>query len=62
MKVPTLYCKKAVLYIDEILMLPVSISLYDDAGLFESYDFSGIEINRPFKENEFTRNFKGYGF
>lgn len=62
LKVPTLYCKKAILYIDETLMLPISLSLYDDLGLFESYEFSGIEINKPFKENEFSRNNKAYGF
>jgi hypothetical protein len=33
--VPTLYCQKAVLFIDEHLMLPVSLSLFDDKGLFE---------------------------
>ncbi len=62
LKVPTLYCKKAVVYISEKLMLPVSISLYDDKGLFESYDFSGLEINRPFARNEFNRDYPGYGF
>jgi len=61
-KVPTLFCKKAVLYIDDKLFLPISISLYDDAGLFESYDFSGIEVNKPFAENEFKKSNKDYGF
>lgn len=61
-KVPTLFCKKAVIYLDEKSMLPVSISLYDDAGLFESYDFSAIEINPVFRENEFNKNFSEYGF
>ena len=62
LKVPTLYCKKAVLFIDEKLMLPVSISLYDDAGLFESYDFTAIEINKAIAPEEFTRNYRDYHF
>ena len=62
LKAPNLYSKKAILYIDEKLMVPVSISLYDDIGLFESYDYTNIEINKPFKENEFNRDFKDYGF
>lgn len=62
LKVPTLYCKKAVLFIDEKLLLPVSISLYDDSGLFESYDYSSVEINKPFKDSDFNRDNKSYGF
>ena len=62
LKVPNLFCKRAVIYIDERLMLPVSISLYDDKGLFESYEFSEIRINKPFRADEFDRDFKDYGF
>jgi hypothetical protein len=62
LKVPTLYCKKAILYIDEKLMLPISLSLYDDVGLFESYDYTNIEINKPFKPEEFSKDYKDYGF
>jgi len=62
LKVPTLYCKKAVLYIDDRLLLPVALSLYDDIGLFESYEYTNIEINKPFESNEFSKNFKDYGF
>jgi Protein of unknown function (DUF1571) len=61
-KIPNLYCKKALLYIDEKLMLPVSLNLSDDIGVFESYDFTGIEVNKPFKENEFKKDNKEYGF
>ncbi|MBK7817108.1 MAG: hypothetical protein IPJ60_05735 [Sphingobacteriaceae bacterium] len=38
--VPNLYCKKAVIFIDEKLMLPVSVSLYDDLGLFLHCQFA----------------------
>ena len=62
LKVPTLYCKKAILFIDEKLLLPVSITLYDDLGIFECYDYSAIEINKPFNETDFHRDNKSYGF
>jgi len=62
LKVPTLYCKKAILFIDQHLMLPVAISLYDDQGLFESYEYAKVEINKTFQPDEFTKRFKDYGF
>ncbi len=60
--VPNLYCKKAVIYIDEKLMLPVAVSLYDDQGLFESYEYPSILINSPIKEEEFNKDNKEYNF
>jgi hypothetical protein len=60
--VPNLYCKKAIIYIDQKTALPVSISLFDDKGLFENYDFSNIEINTLISSEEFTRAYKGYRF
>ena len=61
-KVPTFYCKKAVFYVEEKTMLPISVSIYDEVGLFESYDFFNLEVNKPIPANEFKRDFKGYGF
>jgi outer membrane lipoprotein-sorting protein len=62
LRVPTLYCRKAVLYIDEKMLLPVSITLYDDMGLFENYEFSNIQINKKISEEEFTKDYKDYHF
>lgn len=62
LQIPSMYCKKAVFYLDEKTMLPVSVSIYDDIGLFENYEYSNIKINKPFDEKEFTKEFKGYGF
>jgi len=61
-KIPTFYCKKAVFYVDEKSMLPISVSIYDEIGLFETYDFFNLEINKPIPAAEFNRDFKGYGF
>jgi hypothetical protein len=60
--VPTLYCKKAIIYLDQKTCLPVSISLYDDKGLFENYDFTNIETNPQIKPEEFTKAYKDYRF
>ncbi len=60
--VPSQFCKKAVIYLDEKMMVPVSISLSDDIGLFESYSFSAITINKAFHPEEFSINNKEYGF
>lgn len=62
LQVPTLYCRRAIIYIDDKLMLPVSISLYDDEGLLESYEYTGIEINKPIRPEEFEKSYKDYGF
>ncbi len=61
-KVPNLFCKKATLFIDEQSLLPISVSLSDDAGIFENYEFSKIEVNKPIKEEEFSKGYKDYHF
>lgn len=60
--VPTFYCKKAVFYVEEKTMLPISVAIYDEVGLFESYDFYNLEVNKVIPNTEFQRHFKGYGF
>lgn len=60
--VPNLYCKKAVLYIDEKLLVPVAVSLYDDVGLFESYEYPSIVINSLIADEEFDKDNKAYAF
>jgi hypothetical protein len=62
LKVPNLFCKKAIVYIDEKLMLPVAVSLSDDVGIFESYEFTKIDLNKPIKDEEFSKNYKDYHF
>ncbi len=61
-QVPKMYCKKAFLYISQDTYLPVSINLYDDKGLLESYDYLDVQKNISFDTSEFTKNYKGYNF
>ena len=61
-QLPHMYCKKAILYLDEKTMLPVSVSIYDDIGLFENYEYTNIILNKYIDEKEFTKGYKDYGF
>ncbi|MGZ3865460.1 MAG: DUF1571 domain-containing protein [Bacteroidia bacterium] len=61
-KVPLYYCKKAVFYLDEKTLLPVNVSVFDDVGLLENYDFLDVIINKPIDNKEFTESYKDYHF
>ncbi|MGE0568229.1 MAG: DUF1571 domain-containing protein [Bacteroidia bacterium] len=60
--VPNLYCKKALIFINARTYLPVSVSLYDDEGLFENYEYPETIHNQPLDESEFSRDNKKYHF
>ena len=62
LSVPTYYSKKMVMYIDKQLSLPVNIKIYDDKGLFESYEYVTIVVNPKFAEDEFSTKYKDYNF
>lgn len=62
LQVPVYYCKKAVFYLDDKTLLPISVNVFDDIGLFESYDFSNVIINKPFGPAEFDKGYKEYHF
>lgn len=61
-QVPQYYCKKAVFYVDEKTMLPISVAIFDEVGLFESYDFTNVILNKPIPAEEFTKEYKDYHF
>ena len=56
------YSNKAIMYIDKKTFIPVNLKVYDELGLFEAYEFYNMKINVAFAPDEFTKNFKGYGF
>lgn len=60
--VPNVYGSKMVLYIDKELLLPRVIKVYDDKGLFESYEYHDLQMNPKIAEEEFTKDYKEYGF
>lgn len=61
-QVPTSYAKKSVLLIDKGWKVPVNQKIYDDKGLYESYEYSNIRLNVKFAEDEFKRSYKDYNF
>lgn len=62
LQVPTTYARRTMVLIDKASLLPVSIAIYDDRGLFEQYDYYDLKPNAGFHDDEFTPDFKGYGF
>jgi len=61
-KVPNVYGSKMVLYIDKELLVPRVIKVYDEKGLFESYEYHDLQLNPKISEEEFTKDYKEYGF
>jgi hypothetical protein len=61
-KIPSHYAKKVVIHIDQLYYLPVAFKVYDNDGLFESYDYSSMIVNPKFEADEFSKDFKAYGF
>jgi len=61
-KIPTGYCPKMLLYIDQNNWTPVKMEVHDDKGLYELYEYSEVEINPTFAKEEFTSSYPGYGF
>jgi outer membrane lipoprotein-sorting protein len=61
-KVPTAYSKMTVLFIDQQNYLPIGSRVYDDKGLFESYEYNELQVNPVISREEFTRDYKEYSF
>jgi hypothetical protein len=60
--IPVPYSNKAIVYIDKKTFMPVSVKIYDEEGLYEAYEFYNIRLNVTFAANEFSKNYKDYGF
>ncbi len=61
-QVPTAYAKLTLLLIDKEYLLPVNNKIFDDKGLFETYEYYNLQVNTPIAPEEFTKEFKGYHF
>jgi outer membrane lipoprotein-sorting protein len=61
-KVPTAYAKYVLIYVDKQTFLPTGSRIFDNIGLYEQYDYSNLQLNPKFEDEEFTKNYKGYGF
>jgi hypothetical protein len=60
--IPNSFGKRIIFHIDRKTGLPLKQTIYDDKGLFSKVEFSSFVLNPVLKENEFTKDFPGYGF
>jgi hypothetical protein len=58
LKIPSNYCKRINMYIDEKTLLPVSITIYDEVGLYESYEYLNVKTNLKFTSDDFGKFYK----
>lgn len=61
-QVPDAYAKLTILLIDKELLLPVNNKVYDEQGLFETYEYYNLQINPSISSDEFTKDYKDYNF
>ena len=60
--IPNDYCRRLVIAIDKNEMVPLSMKVFDDAGLYEHLEYSNLKVNPQFKDEEFSEEFEEYGF
>jgi len=61
-QVPNAYAKLTLLLIDKEYLLPVNNKVFDDKGLFETYEYHDLKVNIPIAPEEFTSKYKDYHF
>ncbi len=61
-QVPNAYGKLTILLVDKEYLLPVSNKVFDDQGLFETYEYHDLIVNPTILPEEFTKDFKDYNF
>jgi LysM repeat protein len=61
-KIPNSYASKMVLYLDKTILMPVQIDIFDNKGLYGSYSYNNLQINKQFEWDEFSPTNKNYHF
>ena len=61
-QVPDAYAKLTLLLIDKEKLVPVNNKVYDEKGLFETYEYYNLQINPSISDEEFTETYKDYNF
>lgn len=61
-KIPNSYASKMVLYLDKTILMPVQIDIFDNKGLYGSYSYNNLQINKQFDWDEFSPTNKNYHF
>lgn len=60
LQVPNGYGRRTTVCVDQKLMLPITVEVYDDKGLFEKFEFSDVVPNQPIPVAEFSKDFPAY--
>jgi outer membrane lipoprotein-sorting protein len=60
--VPNFYNRKVVFYLDKTNFLPLVQITFDEKGLLEKYELKSFIFNPKFENEEFTAQYKDYGF
>ena len=61
-KVPNMYAKKVVLYIDKINLMPIYQEVHDDQGMFEEYHYINLIVNPVLDADDFSKQNPEYKF
>lgn len=61
-KVPTIFGKKIIFYVDKRSYLPMVQIVYDDKGLYSRIEYSSFVLNPVFTDEDFSKNNEKYGF
>ena len=59
-QVPNAYGRRVIVLVDTKTYLPASVTVYDDRGLYEQYNFLNVVANQPIPLAEFSKDYKGY--
>lgn len=61
-KIPVDYAAKMEIWLDQKMLTPVIMRIYDDVSLYEEFEFSNMQINYKFQASEFTSSYQEYNF
>lgn len=62
LRIPNMFGRKIIFYVDLKTMLPLVQEIHDENGFFEKYEYKSFVLNPAFDPAEFTPDFKDYGF
>ncbi|MCC7301625.1 MAG: DUF1571 domain-containing protein [Bacteroidia bacterium] len=61
-RIPNAYARKTTIMINKKSFLPVNTKIYDNQGLFESYEYHMLQANVNIPDVEFSKEYQGYKF
>src|SRR5688572_22843266 len=61
-RIPNMFARKIIFYVDMQTMLPLVQEIHDEKGFFERYEYRSFVLNPAFLPEEFTEDYKDYGF